>query len=189
MPDVTREAKTDMLMGFGAVAMSLTGIGLLFGGWSRHSGVATLAGWVTLLSSTPLWMHVGGADRGIALGLLTVMLGAFALIATTADWRKRPKTQNRCEPARRAVAAPRNNAVAIIGFVCCAGPLSAAAAIAVALAIGTWIPMQEANRLVAIGMLTPLLWGAAAVASLYAARPYFAATVLGAIGALGLLHY
>jgi hypothetical protein len=172
-----------------AAAMVWVGLALLYAGWSRRIAVATLAGWATMLSSIPLWIRLGGTDRGVAIGLLVVMIGAFLLVGAFADRRARRAPRRSEAPDRVLRTAARPIFSHTLLFALCAGPLAGAAAVAVALATVRWFPVAESSRLITVGLLTPVLWGTIALISLYSERPWRPAAALSAVGALGLLHY
>jgi hypothetical protein len=139
------------------VACAAGGVGVLRLAW-RHPVVRPWlwAGWMLLAAGLFGWGMVAGADMALALGFLAPSLAGYALLAASARVRRgRTKKPPRAEVELPAANGPPWRAWLRFLF---AGPLAALAAVGVGTAVALRTPWDEADRLVAGGMLLPALW-------------------------------
>jgi hypothetical protein len=128
---------------------------------SGRSRLWVLAGWLLLTSAVLGWAWGRGADKAVALALLMPSPLAYAVVASGADLRRRRNSRRRDGPnlIARASAEVRFRRAAARFLL--AGPLSGAAATAVGTALALNPSWDEANRIVAAGLLVPAVWAAA----------------------------
>lgn len=175
-----------------AVLMTFAGIVALRGAWSDPDRGRTLVpvGWMLLILSALGWRGLVAADKAIAFAMLAPSLVAFAVIAGGADFTRKTKRR----PARDAVqsaelTAGRSSWARDLSRTALAGPVSALTALAVAMLVATKTPFGDASRLIASGLLAPVIWAGFMAWSLYDSRPdrVFAALVMIAlIGSAGI---
>jgi hypothetical protein len=144
--------------------------------------VLIAAGWGALLLSVWPWMHFGGGDRGLAIGVCVTMAFAGAVVACSLVVRRaRAKTAaDNLDPAARA-ARPWRALVRVIA----AGPLAGAAAFVLGALIALHGGGALSTRSITAAYLTPLLWGGAMAWAMADERLYRASLGLTAIAALG----
>jgi hypothetical protein len=119
------------------------------------------AGWGALVVGLFGWAATTGADVAMALALLVPSLAAYAVLCFGAKLRgartsKATRSEVELEPAP---AAPWR----FILRTFYVGPLAAMAAFSGGAAVALKAPWSEADRLVAGGMLTPIIWAAAMI--------------------------
>lgn len=153
--------------GFAGVAVGVT---LLREAWRRRpeprAGLI-LGGWALLLcAACALGVSFSG-DVGVAVWSLAVAFAGFAAIAWSADRTPRRKLRSPLKRQAPSGEDPAAGAAAgawrTVAVVMMAGPAAMAAALLVGLAVTAHGPGQEADRVMAGAILTPLVWGAAMV--------------------------
>lgn len=113
-------------------------------------------GWGLLVAGLLAWAATTGTDVAVALGLLVPSLAAYAVLAANAKVKgARPSRATRSEVELELAPSPPWRAVVRAFY---AGPLAAVAAMSCGAAVALKAPWPEADRLVAGGMLAPVLW-------------------------------
>ena len=165
------------------LAAGLGGVLALLQGWRRRPNRGwLLLGWLALAAGLLGWAAVAGLDTAVALALLAPSLAAYGVVAARVELK--PKKAQR--PPKAAVELPEapsghwRTAVRTLY----AGPLSAAAALGCAAAVALRAPLGEADRLIAGGMLAPIVWAAGMIWATTDARLTRIGLGLGAATAL-----
>ena len=138
-------------------ACATGGVGVLRLAW-RHPAVRPWlwSGWMMLAAGLFGWGFVADADMAVALAVLAPSLAGYALLAASARVRRgRPHKSPRAEVELPAASGPSWRGLLRFLF---AGPLAALAAVGVCTAVALRAPWGEADRLIAGGMLLPVLW-------------------------------
>lgn len=186
-----------MLEALLATLLTLAGVGGVRLAWAagRAGGVAAnrgwrIAGWGLLLLSVYPWMLAGGNDRGIALGLIVLMLAALCLVAWAGlqAWQGggRRKARNNGNGRRNDVDAGNGKATRAASFLVfvLAGPV--AGIIAILLTIGLHLLLNHlgvapANRLAGELFFFPLAWVLLMMLACYHASLQQRTVVFGAL--------
>jgi hypothetical protein len=122
----------------------------------RSSGM--LAGWGLLTLGLFGWMATTGGDVAVALALLVPSLVAYAVLAAGAKIKgARASRATRSEVELELSPSAPWRAILRTAY---AGPLAALAAFSCGAAVAMKAPWPEADRLIAGGMLAPVLWAA-----------------------------
>jgi len=147
-----------------ATVLGLGGLAVLYVAWRRPGRSALLRGigWGLFLLSVWPWGLAGGADRGVALGMVVVSAGALALIAATGQWRGATPRRQRAGTASTEPLTGAGWGHWLKVFLL-AGPLAAVAAFVLALPLMHLSGWAEADRLVATAFAVVILWSAGAV--------------------------
>lgn len=155
-----------------AVALTVAGVVALRSVWAvgSRSRLWLMGGWLALSLAGLGWATLAASDKAVALALLAPSPVAYLIVAAGAERTRRRNGRRRegateIEPAS-GTARPWRTAVRFL----LAGPLSAAAAAAISTAISICPWWNEANRIVAGGLLAPALWAAGMCWSLSDAR-------------------
>lgn len=163
-----------------AILPTLIGIGLIWQAWKlgrdgreRARLVARFSGWGLLLLSIWPWQLVGGADRGVALAIMVMMLAAL-LIVGVIGWRhyraNGGNQRRRRRTAREVETVPqsRGELLSRIWIFILAGPVAGIATLALILVVNSlgtgWTP---ANRLALDLLVVPVLWPLLALLATY----------------------
>lgn len=153
-----------------ATVVSLAALAVLYFAWrqKRRRLRLVMLGWGLMLLSLWPWVEAAGADSGPAIGALVVMLGAIALIGSTAQWRSAGgrRAVHRAAPGPRASANFLDRRARVLRGTLralVAGPLSLAAAFSMSLLAFALLPWSEADRLITMAGLA-LILGAGAMA-------------------------
>lgn len=151
------------LLGLSASVLSLAGIAGLFHSWRQRSPKALWArrsGWVLLALSVVLWVWAHNPEFGVTFGLFVPALGAWLIIAASAD--SRPSNGGAQTQPKQRLKLPGLGPFAkqLLIFVL-AIPLAAVATALVSIAVTDWLPWQRVNSLPLGILLMPVLWGLA----------------------------
>ena len=148
----------------GTVAV-VGGLFLLRSAWAQAPGraVRVIGGWALLAVSLPVWAKAGGADRGVALGLIAIVLAALGFLA----WSALASPARGGSPRKdgRAAAAPVplswRRRLRTTGLVLLAGPVAGLSALVVTVSVFTVLNAQGAEttgNIVTAFFLFPLSW-------------------------------
>jgi hypothetical protein len=171
-----------------ALLAALAGVALLYGAWQRRVPRRWLlvpAGWALLFVSGWFWTAGTGAELGITLVLLATSLVAWLFVWGNRQHRKRRARED--SPPK--VTEGRTLIDHVLLFVLVV-PLAAVASALVSVAASLALPVSEVNAMVAVLVVMPMLWGAAAwwsVADPRTARPA-TAMVLGALAGAAIIY-
>ena len=124
------------------------------------------AGWLLLLAALLPWAMAGGADRGVTLAIIAVMLIGLVLVLFE-GWRawQAPKRRRRERELRNDLPQADTRGAALllrrVWIFCLSGPLALAASLAIGLAL--WLGLARAGvseaNVLAIAMLSvPIVW-------------------------------
>lgn len=141
------------------------GVLTLRAAWSRRGdALRVLVGWALVGLGAVGWRFTGCAwDKAVALAILTPALIALAVIAATAELPDRAR-RARPRPAGEVAPPVSGGPFWRAGVrIACVGPLGLAAAVGCGAFTALRPPWEAADRLVACGFVTPLVWAAAMV--------------------------
>lgn len=154
--------------------------------WRRSSGgrLQLVGGWLLLMAAGGGWTLTSGGERGLALALLLLSPAAWLVIAAHGQWRpamhggrpRQPVTAR--PPAAGSHWRPRLRGLA---RTLTGGPLAALASFGVAMLFLAHGPSSEVNRLVAVALCAPLLWGLLLALVMMSRRLWPPALLLGAL--------
>ncbi len=181
----------EALSGLAAVALTVAGVIALRRAWlTPGPRFRVAAGWSLLAIAGLGWLGLAAADKAIAFAMLAPSLVGFAVIAGGADFKRKAKRR----PARDAVrsvelTAGRANTWRGLLRTALAGPVSALMALAVCMLVATKAPVGDAARLIASGLLAPVVWAGFMAWSLYDSRldrVLAGLVMVGLVGAAGV---
>ncbi|MEO9600161.1 hypothetical protein [Parasphingorhabdus sp.] len=171
------------LLGLGS---GIAGLFILYRAWLENERSTKLlaAGWAALLGSLVFWIYAGGADRGIALGLIVICLGALCFVGHSAA--QQPANQTKVarkkkpsqKPPQAASFAQWGRSIGIILFL---GPICGLLAFLIAMGVYEALDMvgtERANSLVTALFLFPILWAIIVSFCLISTRRIWKAAVL-----------
>ena len=180
-----------MLAGLGGAAATIGGVFLVRRAWKtqRDSALALVGGWGLLLTSLFLWAVFGGPDRGVAFGIIAVLLCVLAVLGTamlTAPERSaaRGSEERRIKTEAAAPAVSWLHGVRKISVFLLAGPVAGLSALAFTTTIFTLNNTNGAEitgNATAAFFIFPLAW--AAFTAVAVIDPKLWRKSLGVIGA------
>lgn len=141
-------------------------------GRTRRRLVLRWGGWLLLAGSLVPSMAASGADRGVALAIVVLMLAGLVLVLREGrrEWltprRRRREREGRDEPLPAAGGGRGRLLARRIWIFCLGGPLAAAATLAIGLAM--WLGLeragvQDANILASALLAIPVIWALLAI--------------------------
>lgn len=186
------------MMLYPAAGFSIAGALVLWQTWRfgrQNRRPAQRAGrlfaWFLLGASAIPWTLFGGADRGVALGILVLMVAGLAIVGAIGwrDARNPRRRRNGRERTDNGSQAPRGRAFARRAWIfALAGPVSALAVMALTLALhGLAAAWDPANRLAAAFLFAPLAWMVLAVVATYDTALWKRSAGIGGVLVAGLL--
>ena len=181
-----------MLAGLGGTAATVGGVFLVRRAWKtqRDSASALVGGWGLLLTSLFLWAVFGGPDRGVAFGIIAVLLCALAMLGTamlTAPQRSGARISQERRMNKEAATTPAVSwlqGLRKVSVFLLAGPVAGLSALAFTTTIFT---LNNTNGVEITGNATaaffifPLAWAALTAAAVI--DPKLWRKALGVIGA------
>ena len=183
---------THLLAGLGGGAATIGGVFLLRRAWKAadRRKLPLIGGWGLLLAATPVWAVFGGPDRGVAFGIIAILLCALAALGATmltAPERNKARPSpaqraNRSAPSDPALSWPQGLRKA--GVFLLAGPVAGLSALALTTALFTLSNMNGAEitgNATAAFFIFPLAW--AALSAIAVIDPKLWRKSLGIIGA------
>lgn len=151
-----------------------------------------VAGWGLLAASLWPWTVAGGADRGVALALLPMMLTALVIVGAI-GWRHyrdgRESNSRRRRPAGDKPATPASEGRLLrrIWIFLLAGPVAGLAALQLTVSLNALGASLAPPNRVALGLvLMPLAWCVLAIIATYDTRLRYRSSFLLACLSLGL---
>lgn len=152
------------LVGLGS---GMIGLLLLYKSWSQTERSPALLGpgWALLLLSLFLWTYAGGADRGIALGLIVNSLLALCFVGYSASTQppRKQKPAREKSPKQKSDQTGQAEWVKAFGYILFLGPVCGVIAFAIAMGIYQTLDMagtEKANSLVSGLFAFPIIWAA-----------------------------
>lgn len=146
-----------------AIAMTLSGITILFLSWRRRIRSGLLArsiGWGLLFGSILLWVLAGGAEYGSVFSLLAFPFVAWLFVFPRPETRTQEaplRSRRTLRPLRRAAAL--DTLLKIILVIPVAGLVSAG----IGLVFVRWLPWSDVDNMAFAVLSMPVTWGALAV--------------------------
>lgn len=141
-----------------AIAAAGLGVGLLYGGWRRKAaGVPVLSlAWLLVALSIAFWTRASGPELGPVIALMLLPMIAWCFVASNRHVRRNPGRLQ--EPAAVILpgfrAATRHAAIFLASV-----PLAASAGTLMTLAVSSWLPWNETDRLAFALLIAPVAWG------------------------------
>ena len=140
------------------------GVYLLWAATRKQSGTVfrLVAGWLLLIGSLFVWAPTSGADKGVALGIIVIVLVALAVLVGIA--LQAPQRESRIAPQRTPAAQTLTwlsySRRFWVGFLI--GPVACASAIAICTAV--FLGLQEIGfehtlNLTLVSFALPVVWG------------------------------
>jgi riboflavin transporter FmnP len=175
-----------------ALILAALGIWLLRNRWraSRSRKWPLTAAWISLLASITLWGFTSGADKGVALGIIAVILAAMSVLLATA--LSTEKRKGRSQPSRTPVPRreSRSHYLRKLWVGLLIGPISGFAALAVstlAFAAFDGVGLDHSMNLAIVSISFPTVWAALAVFAGFETRLFRKSAGVIATGMLPLL--
>lgn len=188
-----------LFAGLVGVVAAAGGLFALRSAWARASGrasgraVRVIGGWALLAVSLAMWAKAGGPDRGVALGLIAIVLAALGLVAWSAltgpARSAAPPKDGRAADAPARVSWRRH--LRTTGSVLLAGPVAGLSALAVTVSVFTVLNAGGAEvtgNLVAAFFLLPLSWAGLTAVSVIDPRLWRKWLVVAGAGTISGLH-
>lgn len=186
------------MMLYPAAGLSIAGVLALWQTWRfgrQNRRPAQRAGrllaWFLLAVSLVPWGLAGGADRGVALGILGLMVAALAIVGTI-GWREARNPRRRKNSRERTdnerTESPGRAFVRRAWIFVLAGPFSALAAISLTLSLhGLAVSWDPANRLAALLLFAPVAWAVLTIVATYDGALWKRSAGIGGVLVAGLL--